>query len=78
MPQTASISQIDGISLLNSIVLRPISSGERSDWDSLMAKHHYLGFLNPIFFKYSHCNGNKIHYLKTIDYDKTTVVLSDY
>ena len=44
MPQTASISQIDGISLLNSIVLRPISSGERSDWDGLMAKHHYLGF----------------------------------
>ena len=47
MPQTASISQIDGISLLNSIVVRPISSGERSDWDGLMAKHHYLGFLNP-------------------------------
>lgn len=44
MPQTASISQIDGISLLNSIAVRPISSGERSDWDGLMAKHHYLGF----------------------------------
>jgi len=37
-----------------------------------MAKHHYMGFLNPIFFKYSHCNGNKIHYLKTIDFDKKT------
>ena len=26
-------------------------------------------FLALIFFKYSHCNRNKIRYLKTIDYD---------
>ena len=44
MYQTASISQMDEISLLNSIVVRPISSDERSGWDGLMAKHHYLGF----------------------------------
>jgi len=35
-------------------------------------------FLNPIFFKYSHCNGNKIHYLKTIDYDKQPLALAVY
>ena len=64
--------------MINSIVLRPISSGERSDWDSLMAKHAYLGFLNPIFFKYCHCNGNKIHYLKTIDYDKNGEKEADF
>ena len=70
MPQTASISQIDGISLLNSIVLRPISSGERSDWDSLMAKHHYLGFLNPVIFKYCDGKRKKIHYPKSVNFDK--------
>jgi hypothetical protein len=34
--------------------------------------------LAPFFFKYSHCNGNKILGPKSIDYDQTTIVLSDY
>ncbi len=30
------------------------------------------------FFKYCHCNGNKIHYLKTIDFDKQPLALTVY
>ena len=30
--------------LLDYLVVRPIKSGERTEWDRLMSKHHYLGF----------------------------------
>ncbi|MCJ7685251.1 MAG: DUF4338 domain-containing protein [Desulfobacteraceae bacterium] len=30
--------------LLDYLVVRPIKAGERTEWDRLMSKHHYLGF----------------------------------
>jgi hypothetical protein len=44
MSQTALIPQIDETSPLRSVIVRPITARERSNWDILMAKHHYLGF----------------------------------
>jgi hypothetical protein len=42
MSQTALTSQIDETSTLRSVIVRPITARERSNWDMLMAKHHYL------------------------------------
>lgn len=44
MSQAALTSQIDETSPLRSVIVRPITALERSNWDILMAKHHYLGF----------------------------------
>ena len=44
MSQAALTSQIDETSRLRSVIVRPITALERSNWDILMAKHHYLGF----------------------------------
>ena len=44
MFQAASASQVNEIPSFHSILVRPISSTERFDWDTLMATHHYLGF----------------------------------
>ncbi len=30
--------------LLDSLVVHPIRASERTEWDRLMSKHHYLGF----------------------------------
>jgi len=29
---------------LKDLIVRPITPGEENDWNTLMAKHHYLGF----------------------------------
>jgi hypothetical protein len=44
MPQVTSTSQINEIPLFHCVVVRPITSSERFDWDTLMSRHHYLGF----------------------------------
>jgi len=44
MSQAASPSHINEISPLHCLIVRPITADERSDWDTLMATHHYLGF----------------------------------
>ena len=36
--------QLKGSLSLKSLVVRPIDNTERDRWDSLMRKHHYLGF----------------------------------
>jgi len=38
------VHQINEVSPLYSLVVRPITSNERANWDTLMSKHHYLGF----------------------------------
>jgi hypothetical protein len=32
---------------LKDLIVRPITSGEVNDWNTLMAKHHYLAQLSP-------------------------------
>jgi hypothetical protein len=44
MSQVALTYQIDETSTLRSVIVRPITTCERSNWDILMARHHYLGF----------------------------------
>jgi predicted transposase YbfD/YdcC len=44
MSRAASPSHINEISPLHCLIVRPITADERSDWDTLMATHHYLGF----------------------------------
>ena len=44
MPQVALPTQINENFLFHSLVVRPITSAESSDWDIIMAKHQYLGF----------------------------------
>ena len=44
MSQAASPSHINEISPLHCLIVRPITTDQRSDWDTLMATHHYLGF----------------------------------
>ena len=44
MSQAASTSHINEISPLHCLIVRPITADERSDWDTLMATHHYLSF----------------------------------
>jgi len=44
MESNSSITHNNIKSLFHSLVVRPIRSVERSQWDRLMAKHHYLGF----------------------------------
>lgn len=44
MCQIFSTSHVSQILPLRCVVVRPIKPGERSAWDTLMSKHHYLGF----------------------------------
>jgi len=44
---------------LKSIIVRPIKSNERDEWDRLMATHHYLGF--------KHLVGESIRYIAILD-----------
>ena len=44
MCQVAFPTKIHKKSTIHHLVVRPINIAERSQWDTLMAKHHYLGF----------------------------------
>ena len=44
MPQVAFPTKINKNSTIHHLVVRPINIAERLQWDTLMAKHHYLGF----------------------------------
>ena len=44
MSQVAFPTKIHENSAIHHLVVRPINIAERSQWDTLMAKHHYLGF----------------------------------
>lgn len=44
---------------LKNLIVRPITPGEENDWNTLMAKHHYLGF---------HClSGRSLKYVALLD-----------
>ena len=45
--------------LLDSLVVRPIRASERTEWDRLMSKHHYLGFKSLV--------GESIRYVAELD-----------
>jgi len=44
MSQVAFPTKIHKKSTFHHLVIRPINIAERSEWDTLMAEHHYLGF----------------------------------
>ena len=44
MCQVAFPTKIHKNSTIQHLVVRPINIAERSQWDAIMAKHHYLGF----------------------------------
>ena len=44
MSQVVFPTRIHKSSTIHHLVVRPTNIAERSKWDTLMAKHHYLGF----------------------------------
>jgi len=44
MSQVAFPTKIHEKSIFSHLIVRPINIAERSEWDTLMAEHHYLGF----------------------------------
>jgi len=44
---------------LKDLIVRPITPGEENEWNTLMAKHHYLGF---------HClSGRRLKYVALLN-----------
>jgi len=54
----STTSYIQGFPL-HAVPVRPITHRERSNWDSLMARHHYLGFRSLV--------GESIRYVAELD-----------